>query len=471
METTKARSREKKTPSKFIAFSCIAAMFIILGIGAAFDVDAAGCLAVADMYVVLVGLYLGHSITEIGTYFREKSEDMVIILFIFAGVGFLISCFVVSGTIPTILYYAVSVISPKWCVLLSFIVCSFTAFGIGTSFGTAGTVGVCMVSVGTALGVNPLIMGGAVIGGSHVGLFLSPLSDNFNTSMGLVGTDAGTHLKRALYIGIPNFIMCIILYGIIGIMSQPSSAAVNTETLKAAISESFNVSPLALLPLLLVLILSFKKVPTVISLVSSGLFAIIFGGCILNGFNFFTCLDTTVYGVDIAVVLGKEPGSIYPMLNTICNRGGISSMIDFMCVISFGLAFAGLVIRLGVMDVIVNSLFAKANSHVGLVLSNIAISFCGAFLSGSSAVQIMLAITMLKDKWKSAGFTDADAGINANACDMLVVYVPWSGVPSYMASITGVSTYACLPYTFWGWGLILWSIITAIFKIGYHKNE
>ncbi len=470
MDKKEKKIKEKRMPGKALSFSCIIVMLILLGAGAIFGVEAAPSLAISLMYTVGVALYCGHSFAEIGSYLREKADDMAALTFIFAGIGFIIAAFVVSSTIPTVVYYAVAVVSPALCVPLAFILTSMTAFCIGTSFGTAGTVGICMISIGTALGVNPLIMAGAVISGSHVGLYISPLSDNFNTTMGLAGVDASSLLKREMYIAVPNYIMCVLFYVILGFMTGNNGGTVDTSELRNALADTFNVSPLAALPLVLVLILSFKKVPTIVSLVVSGTFAIILGAA-LNGFSYWECLTSTMYGVDIASILGVEEESLHPMIISLCNRGGMSGMMDLMCITSFGLGFAGVVMKIGVMDVIVNSLFSKAKSPIGLVLSTIVVAATGAFLTGASAILLLLPIQMLMSKWKENGYSELDCAAATNACNMIVAYVPWGGVPAYMASVTGVSTFAACPYTAWFWGLILWNIITAIFKIGYKKKN
>ena len=253
-----------RLPGKLESVSCIIVLFAAIAFAIHGGADISTAILIATLYIVLVGLHCGYSLRELMNAMLEKAAGLTDLYILFLGIGFLVASLVFSGAIPTLICYLLDTITPGMCIFLGFLLPAVTAFFIGTSFGTAGTIGVIMVSLGLALGANMPLLGGAVVSGSHVGLLISPLSDNFNTTASLGKADSRTTIRRALYIGAPMLAICALFYLVAGFIGGGQGSAVaDTAVFNNELRALFNVTPVALLPIVYVMVVSFMKVPAI----------------------------------------------------------------------------------------------------------------------------------------------------------------------------------------------------------------
>lgn len=468
-----ATKQEKniRKPSKLEAFSCLIVMILCLSFGTLNGVNVSAALAIAVAYVIVVGMRCGYKLSDLLDAMNKKVADLVGLFFILLGIGYLIATFVYAGTIPTLIYYLLHIVSPSMCVLFAFLLTAITAALIGTSFGTCGTIGVAMMGLGVALGVNLPLLAGAVVSGSHVGLFLSPMADNFNLVASVSKKDSITVIKRAMYIAGPTFIVCIVFYTIMGFVSGTSGEAVNSIELCNGLAEIFKISPIALIPLILVCAASALKVPAVISLFGSGFVAILIGW-LLNGFDFWQGLIASYSGFSLSTTLGLATDGIMPEIITLCNRGGMTSMASVFVILFVAMAFAGVLIKIQALEVIIDTLFGNVHSAFGLAVYSWIISALTVAMTSSSYIGQLMPIEMLSSKYEELGFSYLDCAVVSNTVsgDIMCI-IPWTSTGIYMAGVVGVSCFTYAPYCIWGWGLGLMGIILSIFKFGYQKSS
>lgn len=208
---------EKRTPSftysLLMLFSLV--IFLVVGmrvLGAPLNV----IMFFAWMLLTLLSLKLGYTYSELERKAIEAVQNGLKSIVIMLGVGTLIAVFTASGTVPTIIYYGIKIMNPKFYLLSALILCSVVSMCTGTSWGTMGTVGVALLCIGTGLGIPAGITAGAIISGSWFGDKLSPLSDTTNFASAVMGVDLMTHVKHMLYTTVPAYVVTAIAFLFLG---------------------------------------------------------------------------------------------------------------------------------------------------------------------------------------------------------------------------------------------------------------
>jgi NhaC family Na+:H+ antiporter len=379
---------------------------------------------------------------------------------------------VFSGTIPAIIYYMVSVINPNFMIVLSFLVTGIVAVLIGTSWGTAGTVGIVMLSIASSMGVSMPMVAGAVISGAHVGQLLSPMSDTTNVAANLAQTPTMNLIKRISYYSIPVVIFAVAIYTVLGFAGGASGADVEEALLiRQEIKSVFNVNPLVILPMVLVFVMTFKKQPIIKSMLISAMVAIIFG-TVFNGFSIWKGLDALFNGFDFQVVTGLEPEGYSDIFMTLVNRGGVMGMISSALLAIAATCYGGVMIKIGAVNVVAEVLFGRVKSRIGLVFSAIAVAGIVVALTTSAYLAILIASDLFKEKFHDAGMDDTDLISSCiSASSQFVVCVPWVDTAIYMASISGVATMVSLPFNIFCWGNAVMAIILSMVGIGFANGR
>src|SRR5690606_26983570 len=190
-------------------------------------------------------------------------------IFILLAVGALIGTWSLSGTIPTLVYYGIEILSPGWYFAASALICGVVAMSIGSSWTTAGTIGVGLVGIATMLGVSPAITAGAVISGAYLGDKLSPLSETTVLSAQMVDVDVREHIRRQAWTSVPAFVIAFVLFLVLGRLQPPATSLAEVNFELQTLDRFYDISLLNLLPLLLLVILSIRRVPASLALTAA----------------------------------------------------------------------------------------------------------------------------------------------------------------------------------------------------------
>lgn len=247
-------------------------------------------------------------------------------------IGALSGTWMLSGVIPTMIYYGIKLMSPSFFLIASVIICSIVSVATGSSWSTIATVGVAIIGIGNAFNMNPSIVAGAVISGAYFGDKMSPLSDTTNLASAIAGTDIFTHIRYLLYTTTPTYIITLIIFGIIGLWYHNTGNITDTDSILSGIGNTFHVSPwLFLVPVLLAFII-IKKVPPVPAMLAGIglgiLFALIFQGQLLNKLIQEEHFSNT-YQLVVQTIFGKmELSTGSPNIDALLSTRGMEGMLN-----------------------------------------------------------------------------------------------------------------------------------------------
>ena len=256
-------SSECKAPSFGSSFLALIAIIAILMVGIiVFHVDLHILLILGLLSTILIGMSQGIGFGKLSDAMAGGVTRGLPAMFIFILIGVLIGSWISAGTVPALMYYGLKVISPSIFLPMAFLLCSLTSLCTGTSWGTAGTMGVAMMGMGMGLGMPPAWVAGAVVSGAVFGDKMSPISDTTVLASVSAGADLYDHIKAMLYTTVPAFTIAIVLYTILGLQYAGGELDLkDVDLITSTLEKSFNLNPLVMLPFFVLLGLSLMKVP------------------------------------------------------------------------------------------------------------------------------------------------------------------------------------------------------------------
>ena len=237
-------------------------------------------LLLSAAFAALMGIKNGSSWKSILDGISKSIASTTPAIIILLLIGSLAGTWLISGIVPTMIYYGLQILNPKIFLVAACIICAIVSLASGSSWSTIATVGIALLGIGEALQISEGLVVGAIISGAYFGDKLSPLSDTTNLAPAMAGTDLFTHIKYMMYTTVPSFLISLILFLVIGLTFDSTQNTTDIKSLLSAIDNSFNVSPWLFLVPIIVLALIIKKVPALPSLLAGtllgGLFAVIF---------------------------------------------------------------------------------------------------------------------------------------------------------------------------------------------------
>ncbi|MGY4795273.1 Na+/H+ antiporter NhaC [Lysinibacillus fusiformis] len=372
-------------------------------------------------------------------------------VFIFFFIGILISSWIMGGTIPTLIYYGFLTVSPNFFFAIVFLICSIVGISIGSSLTTVATVGVAFMGIAGAMDISLTITAGAIVSGAFFGDKMSPLSDTTNLASGTVGVDLFEHIKNMGWTTIPAFIISIVLYAII----SPTGAATSFETVeqfKEGLLSTGLIHWYTLLPIVVLIIMTFYKAPAVITLAVVSIIGVGLG----------TLLDP-LPASDIFKILfdGYVSQTGNEEVDALLTRGGMNSMLFTIALVLLALTMGGLLFTLGIIQSIlakVESLFKSAGSVItGAAITGIGVNT----LIGEQYLSILLTGEAFKAQFAKVGLAPKNLSrVMEDAGTVVNPLVPWSVCGIFITSILGISTLDYLPFTFF---CLLGPILTILF--------
>lgn len=347
-------------------------------------------------------------------------------VFILLAVGALIGVWNLSGTIPTMVYYGMQLLAPSWYYAATALICGVIAMSIGSSWTTAGTIGVGLVGIAALTGLSPAITAGAVISGAYLGDKLSPLSETSVLSAQLVGVDVYRHIKRQVWTSIPAFAIAFVAFLVISLVSSPSvHAPVAEETELHSLSSVYHITPWNLLPLVLLIVLSIRKVPATISLTASTIFAGILGAFLqpqvvrafVGGAGFDPVVGS-IRAVWRAMATGFHADTGIGVIDALVSRGGMSSMLLTLWLIFGAVTFGALLEELGLISRLIDPLVARAKSTGRLYLTVFGCAFGLNLVAGDQYIALVLPARIFRLEFESRGLAPTNLSRLAADCGL-----------------------------------------------------
>ncbi len=398
--------------------------------------------------------------------------SMLILLLI----GSLAGTWMISGVVPAMIYYGMDIINPHVFLITSVVVCAIVSVATGSSWSTIATIGIALLGIGKAIGVNDAVTAGAIISGAYFGDKISPLSDTTNLAPAMAGTDLFTHIRYMFYTTVPSMAITLIIFAIIGVNYNFETTISNTEIVKDTIEQSFNITPwLFLVPVILLTIIILKMPPLpalMIGTLMGGLFAILFQPEIIQEIagKGISYLKASYISVMQAMFGDVQLSTSDSTVNRLLSTSGMRGMLDTIWLILSAMVFGGVMEAGGLLTRITRPIMKMAKSTGGLVTATAGTCVFFNTTASDQYISIVVPGRMFRKTYEEKGLkpevlsrTLEDSGT------MTSVLIPWNTCGATQSRILGVATFDYLPYTFFNLISPLMTILFAFLKIKIRK--
>ena len=387
-------------------------------------------------------------------------------------IGSLAGTWMISGVVPVMIYYGLDIISPKLFLFTAVVVSAIVSVSTGSSWSTIATIGVALLGIGKAMGINEAIVAGAIISGAYFGDKISPLSDTTNLAPAMAGTDLFTHIRYMLYTTTPSLIITLIIFLLIGFKSDFTHTPGSIETVKNAIAGTFNTNPLLFIVPLALITIIILKVPPLPSLLAGTLlgavFAIIFQPQIIRDISgiadnylkaSYISVMQSMFG-DVSLTTSNNN------VNDLLSTSGMRGMLDTVWLILSAMVFGGVMESAGLLRRITQPIVKYAKSTGSLVASTVVTCLFFNTTASDQYIAIVVPGRMFRKNFEEKGLkpevlsrTLEDSGT------MTSVLVPWNTCGATQSRVLGVATIDYIPYAFFNLISPLMTIIFAYFNI------
>jgi len=439
----------KKKPSFLQAVIPIISMILLLGVGyGVYGLRAEVLMLISAGIAGIIAIHLGYTWEDIMNSIVGKLSKTMPAILILIIVGVLIGSWMLGGTIPMMVYYGLKIINPKFIVITSFVVTAFVSLCTGTSWGSAGTIGVALMGVAAGMGMPLPIVAGAVVSGAYFGDKMSPLSDTTNLAPIAAGTTLYEHIGHMIFTTGPAFILSSIVYIIVGLripvseMATPEKVGVILSTL----DKMFTWNPLIILPPVLVLYGSFKKKPTIpVMLISSSI--ALFNGIVFQKFTLQQAFESTISGFNISMISGIDSSSVIADIPRLLNRGGMNSMLGTVLIAFCAYGFAGTISVNGSLDIVLERVLKSVKSTGSLILATLISCFTAVCVTSNGQLSILIPGEMFKNSYLARKLDPKNLSRTLeDGATVIEPLVPWTAAGMYMATTLGVPTLEYLPW-------------------------
>ncbi len=423
---------------------------------------AAACVAGA------IAVWRGGSWREIERATGKKLGGVLPMILILLSIGMLIATWVSSGTIPYLVAWGVRLVDPRFFALLTFVVTAVMSLCTGTSWGSAGTLGVALMGAAAALDVPLAMAAGAVVSGAYLGDKMSPLSDTTNICALAAGADLYSHIRHMLYTAVPSALLASAVYLIAGARSPGAGVhggelPVTAVRLAGELESSFELGLLPLLPLLVVVAAILVKVPPALALSGSSAVALLLA-VFLQGFSVPHALAAAVTGFDPIFLgdRGVDASSLSPDVSSLLARGGLYSMAPTLVVILAAFLFAAALEVSGALERILSALLSVVRSTFGLIASTMASGALMISLTSHGGVTALVLGEMFEKAYRKRDL--APENLSRSLEDSVTIVepiLPWTVSGIFMSTTLGVPTGALLPWAVFCWGGSIFSLLLA----------
>jgi NhaC family Na+:H+ antiporter len=456
-----AEPRAPRDPSLLDAIIPLVTLVVLIGGSLAlFGLDALDgptqlALVLCAMVAALVAVKNGHTVHDIQRAGQAAVSSITSAVFILLSVGALIGVWNMSGTIPTLVYYGIQVLSPSWYYAATALICGVIAMSIGSSWTTAGTIGVGLVGVATMVGVSPAITAGAVVSGAYLGDKLSPLSETTILTAQLVGVPPHQHIKRQAWTSVPAFLIAFAVFLVLGLVRgpldhSPAETAVDLHEL----GRIYHITPLNLLPLVLLVVLSVKKVEAAFALMCSAVLAGVLGAFLQPGVVRDFVRDpaggpvlVSLKGMWSAMANGFTMHSGVADVDRLLSRGGMDSMLPTLWLIIGAVTFGTLIDEFGLVSRLIGPVLRAAHGTGRLFLAVFACAFGLNIVAGDQYIALVLPARVFKAEFARRGLAPTNlTRLTADSGTVTSALVPWNSCGAFLGAVLGVPVLLYLPY-------------------------
>ena len=392
---------------------------------------------------------------------EDTNLTRMVILFL---VGALAGTWLVSGVIPAMVYYGLQVLNPAIFLPASVIICAVISIATGSSWTTSATVGIALVGIGTALGINTGMIAGAVISGAYFGDKMSPLSDTTNLAPAMAGTDLFTHIRYMTLTTVPTLIITLTVFGIIS-MNIETSGNADLSNLLSTINTTFYISPwLFIVPVVVIALILLKTKPLIAlgsGVLLAAIFAFIFQKEVLMHLS-----DSKIQSIITSIFTDTQITTNNEKLNDLFSAGGMQGMLWTIYLIICAMIFGGIMDGIGALARITKALLAVASSIFGLFASTV-ISCLGLnAIASDQYLAIVIPGKMFKKAYEDRGLAPENLSRTLEDSGTVTsVLIPWNTCGAYQSGVLGVDTLHYAGYAIFNWLSPFMTLLFAAFQI------
>lgn len=406
-------------------------------------------------------------IDEVANNIKSTTEAILILLL----VGALAGTWLISGIIPSMIYYGLKILNPTIFLPATIVICAIISVATGSSWTTSATVGIALVGIGQAIGIPLGMVAGAVISGAYFGDKMSPLSDTTNLAPAMAGGELFSHIRYMAYTTIPSITITLIIFIIIGFTITPEGVA-DTKGLLAAMEQQFYISPVLFLVPAFVIYLIIRKTKPLIALLGGallgGVFAVIFQPNVVASIAAVEQLsfNSAYMGVMKAITVDVAIETDNVMLNDLFSSGGMAGMLGTIWLILCAMVFGGIMDAIGALARISRSLLDMAQSTFSLFASTVASCLALNVTASDQYLAIVVPGKMFAKAYEERGLAPENLSrALEDSGTVTSVLVPWNTCGAYQSGVLGVSVYEYFFYAIFNYLSPFMTLLFAAFRI------
>jgi len=427
--------------------------------------------AIAIILGLSKGILFKSMIDAVSLNLKSITGAILILLF----VGALSGTWLISGIIPSMIYYGLQVLHPSVFLPSCLVICAIISISTGSSWSTSATVGIALIGIGRAIDIPVGMVAGAVISGAYFGDKLSPLSDTTNLAPAVSGSDLFTHIKYLTITTVPTVIITLIILSIINFFIV-SSGPTDHQSLLNTINNTFNISLLLFIVPLIVIFMIFKKTPPLIALfigtVLGGIFAVIFQSSIINQIsgNSELTFSGAYQAVLNAITVETSIDSGDPLLNELFNSGGMKGMLNTIWLVICAMVFGGVMEAIGALKKISSSLLELGKSTFSIFASTVGSCLAINLTASDQYLSIVIPGKMFSKAYEDKGLAPENLSRTLEDSGTVTsVLIPWNTCGAYQSGILGVSVADYFIYAIFNWLSPFMTLLIAAFNIKIKK--
>ncbi|WP_425457508.1 Na+/H+ antiporter NhaC [Colwellia echini] len=415
-------------------------------------------LLIAMGVAVVIGIKNGYHWSELENAIIQGISLSLGAVLILLAVGSLIGAWLLSGTVPTMIYYGLKILDPTWFYVAACVMCAVVSMSIGSSWTTAATIGVALIGIAQGLELSPAITAGSIISGAYFGDKISPLSETTNLAPAIAGSELFSHIRYMFWTTAPSMVTALILFMFLGFTetTQTDNQAINI--LSQQLAEQFDLSLYNLVPLLVLLLLAIKKVPAfpavAIGAIIGGIWAVIFQQDLIlriaqSGTDTLSAniiIVWTAFFDGVVIETGNSE------LNDLLSGGGMSSMLNTVWLIMCALSFGAVLEHLGMLKKFVDTILSSVKSTGALIATTVATCIGTNILTADQYMSIVMPGRMYKEEYARRGLDPLVLSRTLeDSATITSPLIPWNTCAVYMSAVLLVNPLDYIYYCFFNW--------------------
>ncbi|WP_312654288.1 Na+/H+ antiporter NhaC [Aminipila sp.] len=371
---------------------------------------------------------------------NRSMQAMLILL----TVGLLIGSWIAGGVVPAMIYYGLKILSPGIFLLASCLLCCIVSLATGSSWTTAGTIGIALIGIGKGLGMDPAMVAGAIVSGAYFGDKMSPLSDTTNLAPAMAGATLFDHIRHMVWTVTPSLVLALIIYGILGMGKAGQTVDMSVvNALQEGLKGNFNINLALLIPPIVVIAIVALRLPALPGLMGGIILGCLFGsifqgvsladwpGILHNGFKF------------------ANPDAVMPDLVSLLEKGGMASMLQTINLIICAMCFGGIMDASGMLATMAQALLKAAKNTGSLITVTIFSCIFMNVIAGDQYLAIVLPGRMYKEAFEDRKLAPKNLSRALEDSGTITsCLVPWNTCGAAMSTFLGVPTASYGRYAF-----------------------